>query len=96
MTPLLVAHDSLREDGRVGVMLINTQPLELSAATVTVTIEGGEVGARGERYDYFPVEAVPTVPDGGVPAMDGGTPDAAASFSPIMRAGSGRGAGRSA
>lgn len=86
-TPWLVAHASLREDGRVGVLLINTQAPELGSASVTVTIEGAEVGASGERYDYFPVAASPTMPDGGAPTTDAGASDGGTSFSPVGASG---------
>jgi hypothetical protein len=79
-TPSLVAHASLREDGRVGVLLINTQAPELFSVNVTVTINGGGTSGSGERYDYFPVEQVlpanvapPTTVDGTPYSLIGAT-----------------------
>ena len=64
-TPL-IAHAAVREDGRVGVLIINTQAPELpDSVSATVTINGGGASGSGERYDYFPVEHV--LPDGVAP-----------------------------
>jgi hypothetical protein len=52
--PSLVVHASARADGRVGVLLINTQAPELRAVNATVAIEGGGASGSGERYDYAP------------------------------------------
>jgi hypothetical protein len=82
--PALVVHASAREDGRIGVLLLNTQAPELLPATVTVDLGGAPVAPTGERYDYWPVTTVPT--DGGVP--EAGATDAGvrpnASSGPIM------------
>jgi hypothetical protein len=85
--PDLVAHASRREDGRVGVLVINTRAPEQSSVIATVTIEGGAVGASGERYDYFPVAPTPPTTDGGMPATDGGTADAGSPYSPVGASG---------
>jgi hypothetical protein len=61
-TTPLVAHAALREDGRVGVLVINTQAPELSSVTATVTINGARVSGSGERYDYFPKDQI--LPEG--------------------------------
>jgi hypothetical protein len=59
----LVVHAARRQDGRVAVMLINTQAPELSPANVTVSFAGGEVGSSGERYDYAPPSLEPPPED---------------------------------
>ncbi len=86
-TPSLVAHASVREDGRVGVLLINTQAPELRSASVTVTLEGGGAGVSGERYDYFPVAMTAPTSDGGMPAADAGTGGAGSPYSPVGASG---------
>jgi len=48
--PSLAVHATHRRDGVVGLMLVNEDPR--SPATVTVTINGGAVGAKGRRLDY--------------------------------------------
>ena len=72
--PSLVAHASVREDGRIGVLLINTQAPELRIANVTIELGGASIARSGERYDYFPRPN--QVPDGGMP--EAGAPDAGA------------------
>jgi hypothetical protein len=73
-TPSLIAHASVRDDGRIGVLLINTQAPELRVANVTIDLGGASVARSGDRYDYLPL-AHP-MPDGGTP--DGGMPEAGA------------------
>lgn len=46
----LAAHATRRRDGVVGIMLINEDPKR--AETVTVTVSGGAIGAKGKRLDY--------------------------------------------
>jgi hypothetical protein len=53
----LVVHASIREDGRVGVLLMNTQAPEHAPSLVTVALDGIAVSGRGERYDYLPIIA---------------------------------------
>lgn len=47
---LVAAHAVSRRDGFVGLMLINKDPQ--NAATVTVTLKNGSVGAAGRRIDF--------------------------------------------
>jgi hypothetical protein len=68
--PSLVVHASVREDGRIGVLLINTQAPDLEALNPTVTLSGRNVGKSGERYDYAPPRGETT--DGGATMTDGG------------------------
>jgi hypothetical protein len=71
--PVLVAHASAREDGRIGVLLINTQAPELGVANVSIDFASAGLAGTGERYDYFPRPN--PMPDGGVP--EAGLPEAA-------------------
>ena len=48
--PLLVVHATHRRDGVYGLMLVNDNPS--SSITVTVTLNGGTVAAKGRRIDY--------------------------------------------
>jgi hypothetical protein len=76
--PSLVAHASVRADGRVGVLLINTQAPEAGSERVTVTIDGASVRGAGERYDYLPAANEPVAgaaPDAS--AAEAGAPDGA-------------------
>jgi hypothetical protein len=70
---VLVAHASAREDGRIGVLLINTQAPELGVANVSIDFASAGLAGTGERYDYFPRPN--PMPDGGVP--EAGLPEAA-------------------
>jgi hypothetical protein len=63
--PSLSAHASVREDGRVGVLVINTEAPELSARDVSIELTGVTLAGRGERYDYFPLPN--PMPGAGVP-----------------------------
>lgn len=49
-SPTLAVHATRRRDGIVGLMLVNDDPK--AAATVTVTLNGAAVGAKGKRIDY--------------------------------------------
>jgi hypothetical protein len=62
--PSLVVHAARRQDGRVAVMLVNTQAPELDRARVTVSFAGAEVDSSGERYDYAPLPLPPSPEEG--------------------------------
>jgi hypothetical protein len=67
----LVVHAAVRKDGKVGVLLSNTQAPEQSRAIVTLEVTGGSVGSSGERWEYFANPSqVPQPPDAG--SSDGG------------------------
>jgi hypothetical protein len=71
--PTLVAHAAMRADGKIGVLLSNTEQPEGLAVTATVMLAGGSVGASGERYDYYPS------PSSTAPGTPGSASDAGAS-----------------
>jgi hypothetical protein len=54
---LLQAHAAKRTDGSVTVMLVNTSPTAIAAATVTVAglTAGSNLPCVGTRYTYAPV-----------------------------------------
>lgn len=54
VTPAVIdkvsVHASLRKDGNVGFMIVNTDPK--LPATVKITVKNGGVGTAGKRFDY--------------------------------------------
>jgi len=48
--PLLAAHAAVRNDGSVGIMLINKDPK--NDAVVKITVGGAKLADTGTRYDY--------------------------------------------
>jgi len=47
-------HASVRRDGNVGIMIVNTDPK--SPATVKITVKNGGIGTTGKRFDYGQTE----------------------------------------
>ncbi len=47
---LVGAHATYRQDGYIGIMLVNKDPKY--AVTVKVTLKHGSIGASGKRFDY--------------------------------------------
>jgi hypothetical protein len=49
-SPQVTVHATRRQDGIVGIMLVNTDPK--AAANVKVSLKGSGVGVTGKRFDY--------------------------------------------
>jgi hypothetical protein len=54
VTGKLSVHATVRKDGNVGFLIVNTDPS--AAATVRITVKNGSVGTAGKRFDYGQAE----------------------------------------
>jgi hypothetical protein len=54
VTGKLNVHATVRRDGNVGFMIVNTDPS--SSATVKISVKGGGIGTAGKRFDYGQAE----------------------------------------